>query len=513
MNSCILRIKTFEKSEFLLFSVNLETNDGDPRNHTACGMGMMMDVLKRLPERVAAWKKKHRYKDVARVCGPLVMSTAAVTVMEFTDRIFLSNYSLDAISAATPAGIMALLFTAFFSGVAGFAGVFIAQYSGAGRDDRVGAALWQTLWFSVIAGIVLAGISFLAVPIFKLGGHPPEIQRLEAVYFRILCLGGVFLVAETGLSAFFSGRGLTRPVMRINALGMIFNIPLDYALINGAWGFPELGIAGAAIATVASWVLILVVYAALIFTRANDARYRVRSARALDRDLFGRLMKYGVPGALQFCMDIFAFMFHIFMVGRIGKVELAATNIVVSISSLAFMPAVGCSLGISTLVGQALGKGAPEPARSAVWSAVHLILAYTLFLGAIFLFAPQMVIGLFLPSDPVGPDYPTIMTTGCNLLRMVAVYILMDALYMSFVGALRGAGDTRFIMWSIGLSSICVMVLPLYIGIEFFHMGVYYAWTCVIGFVASLFILSAWRYGQGKWQRMLVVEAEEMISG
>ena len=92
------------------------------------------------------WKgrvKAHRYRQVAMVCFPLVMSMAAITVMEFTDRVFLSNYSLDAISAVAPAGIAAFLIVSFFGGVAGYTSVFIPQYFGANAPKRIGVALWQ----------------------------------------------------------------------------------------------------------------------------------------------------------------------------------------------------------------------------------------------------------------------------------------------------------------------------------------------------------------------------------
>jgi MATE family multidrug resistance protein len=467
-----------------------------------------MNYKQRLYEILKDWKKKNQYRAVFQVCVPLVMSTGAITVMEFTDRVFLANYSLDAISAATPSGIVALLFIAFFSGVSGYGSVFIAQYSGTGALHRVGAALWQAVFFAVLSGIALVGISFLAVPIFELSGHPSEIQRLEVIYFKILCWGAVLHVIGVGLSSFFIGRGKTRPVMVINTIGMIFNIPLDYALINGVWVFPELGISGAAIATVSSWGLILVLYALLIFSKTNDRKFHVRKASTFDKNLFYRLMKFGIPGAIQFCMDIFAFMFFVLMVGRIGKIELAASNIVISINSLAFMPAIGFSQGVSTLVGRALGQGQPQQANYAVWSALHVLLAYTAVLVMLYLFAPQWVLSLFIPPADTGQAYTSLSATGRILLQIVAAYVFLDAFYLTFIGALRGAGDTRFIMWSIGLASLGVMVLPVLIGIEYFQMGIYSAWLCVLMFVASLFILSSWRYWQGKWQKMLVVEKE-----
>ena len=98
----------------------------------------------------------------------------------------------------------------------------------------------------------------------------------------------------------------------------------------------------------------------MIFSGEDNRVFNVRNHRAFEANLFGRLMRYGIPSAIQFSMDIFAFTFFIFMVGRIGKLQLAATNIVLSINSLAFMPMMGFSLATSTLVGQALGRNRPD---------------------------------------------------------------------------------------------------------------------------------------------------------
>ena len=444
------------------------------------------------------WEEKYRYREVARVCLPLVMSMAAITVMEFTDRVFLSNYSLDAISAVAPAGIAILLIVAFFGGVAGYTSVFIAQYCGAGAHRKVGVALWQGIYFSLFSGILTAFVvTLIAKPLFILAGHAPEVQRLEVIYFKILGWGSIFHIGNHTLSGFFAGRGITRPVMVNNAIGMALNIPLDYALINGIWIFPELGITGAAIATVASWGLITFLFSCMIFTRANHKAFLSRYGH-YDSEIFSRLMRFGVPGALQFSLDIFAFTFFVFMVG----------NIVISINSLAFMPAMGFSYGVSALVGQALGRQQPQEAKLTAWSAIHILLAYTFVIDLLFIFAPGLVLSIFIPASRAAADYTLVMETGIVLLRIVAAYVLMDALYMTFSGVLKGAGETHFIMWSIGFVSLFAMILPVYIGIEVFQLGINYAWMCVLMFVTSLFIVTSARYRQGKWEKMLVVERE-----
>ena len=160
---------------------------------------------------------RHKYREVIRVSLPLVASTMTTLVMQFTDRVFLANYSLDAIAAALPAGVVFYLFVYFFIGTAGYVNVFIAQYTGSGALHRVGAALWQGIYFSILAGLAMVALYFCAGPIFRFGGHPLEVQQLEVIYFRALCLGSGFLIFGTGLSCFYSGRGMTRPVMILSA--------------------------------------------------------------------------------------------------------------------------------------------------------------------------------------------------------------------------------------------------------------------------------------------------------
>jgi MATE family multidrug resistance protein len=391
-------------------------------------------------------------------------------------------------------------------GTAQYLNVFVAQYVGSGRPQRVGAALWQGIYFTLLSAAAMAGMSFLAEPLFAFSGHSVEVQELEAVYFKVLCLGSGIYIFGTALSCFFSGRGQTRLVMIITMIGTLFNIPLDYALINGVWIFPEWGIFGAGFATVMSWLLITLIFAVLVFTKKNDRVFKVLSHRAFDANLFGRLMRYGIPSAIQFSLDIFAFTFFIFMVGRIGKLELAVTNIVLSINSLAFMPLMGFSLGTSTLVGQALGRNQLQEAIAAARATIHIVLVYIALLFILFLAFPGPLLELFRPQDTASDQFVAIREIGTMLLRFVSAYIFFDALYMVCIGVLKGAGDTRFIMWSIGILSLVVMILPLYIGVQIFGARLYYSWSCATGFVFSLFVTSYWRYRQGRWKYVRVIE-------
>ncbi len=446
------------------------------------------------------------YRDVLRVSMPLVVSMTTTVVMTFTDRVFLANYSIDAIAAALPAGIAAFVFLSFFADTAGYSNVLIAQYAGAGALQRVGRAMWQGIYFSMIAWLILVGLSFCAGPLFQWVGHAAEVQQLEIIYFRVLCLGSGIHIVGMSLSSFYTGRGATRPVMIIYIIGMLLNVPLDYALINGVWIFPELGILGAGLATVFSWTVVTALLAVIVFTRENDRAFKVLKNYHFNSDLFRRLLRFGVPSALQFSLDVFAFLFFVIMVGRIGKMELAVTNIAISLDSVSFRPLMGFALGTSTLVGQALGRNRPDQAVNAAKATMVIAGGYISVLVLLYLFVPQPLLELFRPRDVSPEGFAVIKGMGVLVLRFVAAYLLLDGLYMISTAVLKGAGDTRFIMWSIAVISMFGLVLPLYIGMAVFGQGLYFAWGCLVVFLCQLAAVTFWRFSQGKWKTMRVIE-------
>jgi Na+-driven multidrug efflux pump len=155
------------------------------------------------------WKRKNGYRDVLGISLPLVASMGSITLMQFTDRIFLAGYSMDAISAALPAGIASFTAISFFMGVANYVNAFVAQYTGAHAFNRVGAALWQGIYFALFSAVILALFFFASPWLFDLIGHSPGVRVLEVRYFNILTLGAGLVVTGSALACFYTGRGLT----------------------------------------------------------------------------------------------------------------------------------------------------------------------------------------------------------------------------------------------------------------------------------------------------------------
>ena len=461
---------------------------------------------------ISRWIRPNGYNDVLRVSLPLVISMGAHTVMLFTDRLFLGRYSLDAIAATTPAGLLAFMFMCFFMGIVGFTNTFVAQYIGAGTPRRVGSALWQAIYFSLGAGLILAALAPIGTPIFRLAGHAPAVRTLESVYFSILMLGSIFPLLHDGLASFYSGRGLTRVIMIINLIGMTLNVPLDYVLINGLCGLPELGVAGSALATVASHVVMLILFIFVVFRAKNEAVYGVRSRQRFDRKLFARLLKFGTPAGLQFFIEMFAFSFFLLMIGRLGRNELAATNLTFALNSLCFMPMIGFSIAVSTLVGQAIGRGRPEDGVTATHSALHLTSAYMWTVALIFVLFPVPLCNIFQSSGQDPAEFAAVRAMAVILLRFVALYSVLDIFNVIYSGTLKGAGDTKFIGWTVLILTTSVMVIPIYLAVTRFNASLYVIWSFATAYICLMALVFYIRYRQGRWKKMRVIEGQAPAS-
>ena len=278
----------------------------------------------------------------------------------------------------------------------------------------------------------------------------------------------------------------------------------DSGNIFGNFGFPELGIAGAAIATISSGGFAFLMFLMLILSRRYDRIYHTRRTWRLDRELFGRLMRFGFPNGVQFFVDIFGFTAFILLIGRLGTVALAATNIAFNISLLAFMPMLGLGLAISIMVGQYIGKGRVDLAQRSVTSGLVLSFAYMGSIALIYILIPGVFVSIFSSkSDPA--LFGRIQEMAVTLLRFVALYSLFDTLNVVYASAIKGAGDTRYVMIMILIMSWCVLVIPSYLALVVFSLGVYTAWVFITVYVVILGFGFLFRYRGGKWKNMRVI--------
>lgn len=445
------------------------------------------------------------YREIFSLSLPLVISTGSTTLMHFTDRVFLSWYSEEALAAALPGGVSSFTLLCLFFGPASYVSTFVAQYYGAKQYERIGPIVWQGAWFALVSGICLMAVIPFALPIFQLINHPGNLPQLEASYFRILCFSFVFSLLSSVFSSFFIGLGRTRVVMTVNLICAALNIVLDYAWIFGKWGLPRWGIEGAAYATNISIVLSALIFMTLYFRKENRQRFNALRGFRLVPKLLWRLLRYGLPNGIQFLLDVAAFTLFVLLVGRLGKVELAASNIAFNINTLAFMPMIGFGIAASTLVGQYLGRNEPAIAARCVNRIFVVTIAYMSVIALTYIFIPDLYIKIYGTKE--NPQLlAEIHKLSKTLLLFVAFYCFFDSLNVIYCSAIRGAGDTRFIMWVSLISSTLLVIIPSYLCCVVYKTSIYVPWSFFTFYVAFVGIIFLFRYRGGKWKKMRVIE-------
>jgi MATE family multidrug resistance protein len=427
------------------------------------------------------------------------------TVMTFIDRMFLTHYSLDSVAAAMPAAMLQFTLISFPLGVATYVNTFVAQYEGASRPRQIGPVIWQGIWIALASIPLLLLTAPLAHFYFHHAGHDPDVVVEEIAYYDVLIFGSGAIILAGTLSSFFTGRGATRVVMAVDTLAALLNGVLAYLWIFGNGGFPRGGIVGAGAATVcAEWFRVFG-YAALMM-RPRYAKYGLASGCRFSRALMGRLWRFGAPGGLQWVIECGSFTLFITLVGGLGKLNQAGTMLAFNVNSVAWVPMMGVGLAVSTMVGQQLGANRPDMAARATWTAFVLAMVYMCTMSLFYVAVPDW----FLMGHKVGMDpeqFQSLRDVIVVLLRFVAMYCLFDAMNVVFMSAIRGAGDTRFVL----CTSLGTSLLPLglaWVGIHHFGQGLLWCWTLITLWVCSAGVIYLARFLQGKWRTMRVIEPD-----
>lgn len=452
------------------------------------------------------WRRASGGAEVVRISLPLVVSSLSWTVMTFMDRMLLKWESGAAMAASFSASTLWFAVLCLPLGVCMYCAAFVSQYFGSEQPKRIGPSVWQGVWVAVFSSPVL----MLAIPaaptIFAQAGHGTEVAKLETTYFQILCVGVPGILIAQALSSFYAGRGETRVVMRVDAGVALVNLLLDYLWIFGHAGFPAMGIAGAGWATVTALSLKAAIYLVLMTGRHHRSRYDTLNFR-IDWGLLRRLLYFGLPSGFQLLVDVTGFTVFVLLVGRLGTIEAEATTMAFSISTLAFMPIWGFAQATTILVGQRLGEDRDDLASRATWTTLWIALAYMSSISLLYVLTPALFLfGFFTGSgEALTSHEQTVKGLATVLLRFVAAYNLLDATLMIFVSAIKGAGDTRFVL-SVSLVMATALAAMSWLGVEVLNFGIHGCWMLITGWVWVLGLTFLCRFLQGKWRSMRVIE-------
>jgi MATE family multidrug resistance protein len=280
-------------------------------------------------------------------------------------------------------------------------------------------------------------------------------------------------------------------------VGNSSNLVLNYLLIFGKFGFPRWGIAGAATATVISQFMQTGIQQAVFMNRRYHAEYGTRSAFAYDAARLRELFRVGWPNGMNMFLDIFNWgIFTSFVVGYFGDRSLASHNVALSFMHVCFMPAVAVNQGIAVIVGQWLGRGDIPRAKARTYTAIRLTMGYMFVMGVIFAVFGRHLIGAIFSSDPA------VIRLGHQLLILAAIFQAFDAVNIICLGSLRGAGDTRWVMWAMFIGAY-LFFLPLSLVLAFVLKGATVgAWIGATTYIILLSGVLFFRFYGERWRHI-----------
>ena len=392
---------------------------------------------------------------VLRLGLPLIGSHVAQLAITLTDAVMLGWYGVDALAAEVLGSTLFFVLFIVGSGFAWAVMPMVARAVAAGEDAQVRRVTRMGAWASVGFGLAAMPLLIWAAPVFRLLGQDPALSDLAGQYAAIVSGALVPALLVMVLKSYLAALERTAVVLWVTVGAVGLNIAVNYALIFGNWGLPELGVQGAALASVS--VNLASLAALLIYTAyATPEHTLFQRLWRPDWEALRDVMRLGWPIGITNLAEVGLFAASTVMMGWIGKLELAAHGIAIQITSLTFMVHLGLSNAATIRAGQAHGRGD----GAGLWRGAVVIMwlsaGFALLTMAIYLGLPEPMIGLFL--DPYEPDRAAVIAIGTGLLAAAALFQLVDAGQVMALGLLRGLHDTRrpmviaaFSYWVVGV--------------------------------------------------------------
>ncbi|NLV04670.1 MATE family efflux transporter [Haloarcula rubripromontorii] len=441
---------------------------------------------------------------------PIVITNLFQTAYNLADTFWLGQYSTDALAAISFAFPMVFLLISLGMGISVAGSVLVAQFTGAGEEREAEYAASQTVTFAVIISFVLGIVGYFGVDTFlSLMGASEDVLPMATSYMEVISLGLLFMFGFFVFVALMRGYGDTITPMLVMFGSVVLNIIIDPFLIFG-WtvvenaplvgtiSFPELGIEGAAIATVFSRALALVVGLAIMFRGNRGVQIHLRDM-APDLSYLRRLVRIGLPASIEGTGRALSMNLLLVIVAMFPDTVVAAYGIGTRVFSVVFLPAIAVARGVETMTGQNMGADKPDRAAKAAGLAARVLFGVLTLAGVLVWFTAAPIADLFT-TDPEVVDITT------QFLHYVALSFGFIGIMRAYTGSFRGAGKT--------LTAAAISVLMLGIirfPIAWFAadpMGESGIWlSFAVSNVAGALIAYGW-YRRGTWRNSNLTEAK-----
>ncbi|MGE0581729.1 MAG: MATE family efflux transporter [Steroidobacteraceae bacterium] len=442
---------------------------------------------------------------IARFAAPLMATNAIQALLNLTDTWFIGRLSTDALAAMSAIYWIMTCAILVLGGVGFAVQTFVAQAFGSRRRSRASQAAWSGLWSAIATWPVFLLLAWAGPWLLAPFHLAPAIERLALDYWEPRMWGAPLGLATWALTGFFTGVGATRTTFAIAGVTVVANVPANQYFMFGL----DLGMAGAAWGTNAAELAGLVLALAIVLAPHYRREYRSHLTWRPNPGQIVRQMKIGLPVGVMYGADVLGVALFQLMIAQTVSSAAAATQIVIMLTSLAYLPAIGIASAGTTFVGQSIGAGDREWARRIGNAVIAICFGFMGCMALLLLAGGHWLLPFFVP--PIDAAAREAIAVGLLVLWPAAAYQAFDGLYFGSASALRGAGDTR-------VPAITALALSWFFFVPLSHtlvfapgqgwidglpqagLGALGGWLALMGYAMLLGLCMLGRWRSGHWR-------------
>ncbi len=454
---------------------------------------------KRDKSRLVEMSQENIVKAVFIIAWPVIVELLLQSTVGIADTAMVGRLGPASIAAIGLGNQLVMFAMTIFAAVRTGATVVVARQAGEGDMQGAATAASQALLLSLIIGISFASLGVLFPHVgLRLLGAEEEVVSVGVSYLRFRSIGMIFVLMGMSVTSILRGLGDTITAMYVNATVNILNILFNWLFIFGIWIFPEMGTGGAGLATMVARMLGS--FAMLYVLTQGKSYIRVPLStlkKGFHKSTIKRILDVGIPAGIESIFLRGAMMGFTVIVAGLGTNLYAAHQIALRADSLAFMPGFGFAVAATTLVGQNLGAKQPDEARRAGNVTILMAMAMMGFVGLL----------LFIFATPVMrffTDEMEVIVAGAEVLRIMAFVLPFMGVARVSAGGLRGAGDTKFVMFGTALSILLARIGLAYVLVNVFELGLPGAWIGMSFDHLLRALIFFIRWNKGRWQELIV---------
>ncbi|HHW10307.1 MAG TPA: MATE family efflux transporter [Firmicutes bacterium] len=436
---------------------------------------------------------------VMALAWPAIVEQTLMMTVGIIDTAMVGRLGAVALASVGLGAQVMMIAITCFAAVSTGTSALVARFTGASEVDKACTVARQSLLLGTLLAVIMSFFLYFnaeAIVHVLFRTSATDVLALAVAYIKILSLSVVPNFILIIINAVLRGSGDTRTPMLVMAVVNVINVMMNYLLIFGIGPLPRLEVRGAAIASAIAQTCGGLIVTCILFSGKTLIRLGIHDDYRPDFPTIRRILRIGIPAGLEQALMRAGQTIYTVIVSSLGTVAYAAHQIALNAESISFMPGFGFALAATTLVGQKLGAGEPREAERAGLTAAGLAAGIMSLMGAAFFLFPALFVSIFTHDAEV-------LAASAQVLRLIALSQPFLALSMVLAGGLRGAGDTRSVMWitGFGICAVRVCLALLFVRLGY---GLFGAWMAMAIDLVFRGTACSWRFRQGRWKNTVV---------